>query len=1046
MDMMNKSKDNLHHWLAITCGIVFLISSTLSYAQTATLVRNTDASLWTPPSPDSGGITYIETSGVLLVSDSEVNETPLFTGDNLYQASTGGTLLTTLTTMSYTNEPTGLTYNKFNGHLFVSTDNSPKRIFEVDPGSDGIYSTSDDIVTSFKTKLFGSSDAEGIAFNPTQGVLHIVDGINSEVYTIHPGNNGIFDGVPPEGDDSFSSFDTAIIGITDPEGIAYDTDFGHLYIVGQPKRTVAHVSIDGVLQRLIDISAANPNKPAGLVYAPSSHSDGTNSLYVVDRGVDNNADPNENDGRLSELTLPDFQANSPPSVAITAPENGSSFVSGDIVSLVGTAVDVEDGNLSSQLIWSSSMDGHLGQSDTVLISTLSIGTHVIEASVSDSASASASNTILLNVTETANVSPLVTISSPNSGDTYQTSDIIEFTGTANDSEDGDLSAELVWSSDRDGTIGIGSVVSTLSEGNHVISASVTDSAGLTGVSTVDVTVNATTDNEITLDFQVSSSNNDAEERSNLSVTLTSIDLQLVFAKPAEQVVGVKFDNVFIPQGSGIIESYIQFQSSEANATTTQLILQGEASNNASNFLNQSGNISSRPVTMASTNWTPPPWRTVGVAGQDQRTTDLRLPMQEIVARPGWTAGNSLAIIIRGTGKRVAESFDGNSAAAPRLHVVYSTANMPPLVDAGLNQNVLVNESVTLSGSIVDDGIPTIPGTVSSLWRLVSGPGNVVFDNSTSSVVAASFNSTGSYILELTADDGELQGLDQVKITVGPSTGNDAPIVDAGPDSSGAINTQINLAGFITDDGLPNPPGMIDAQWIKFSGPGNVVFADSTSEVTTASFSVPGLYTLQLTGYDGELKVSDQLSILISNVTGLVILDIPVVDSNDDAEERSTGKVSVTSSDLELVDDSVNQTIGLRFRNVSIPENTLISNAYIQFHVDEVSVDYAGLAIRGDYSGDALAFSTTPGDVTSRPKTSTVIDWIPGPWATVGNAGVEQRTPDLSNVIQEIIEKPDWTSGNSLVLIINGTGRRVAESFNGSAIGAPKLHLEYQSNN
>jgi hypothetical protein len=47
-------------------------------------------------------------------------------------------------------------------------------------------------------------------------------------------------------------------------------------------------------------------------------------------------------------------------------------------------------------------------------------------------------------------------------------------------------------------------------------------------------------------------------------------------------------------------------------------------------------------------------------------------IQEIVNRPGWASGNSLAIIMTGTGRRAAEAFNGDQAGAPLLHIVYGT--------------------------------------------------------------------------------------------------------------------------------------------------------------------------------------------------------------------------------------------------------------------------------------------------------------------------------------------------------------------------------------
>ena len=55
---------------------------------------------------------------------------------------------------------------------------------------------------------------------------------------------------------------------------------------------------------------------------------------------------------------------------------------------------------------------------------------------------------------------------------------------------------------------------------------------------------------------------------------------------------------------------------------------------------------------------------------DQKTSDIRAVIQEIVDRPGWSTGNSLAILVTGTGTRTAESFDRTPSAAPLLHVLY----------------------------------------------------------------------------------------------------------------------------------------------------------------------------------------------------------------------------------------------------------------------------------------------------------------------------------------------------------------------------------------
>jgi len=64
------------------------------------------------------------------------------------------------------------------------------------------------------------------------------------------------------------------------------------------------------------------------------------------------------------------------------------------------------------------------------------------------------------------------------------------------------------------------------------------------------------------------------------------------------------------------------------------------------------------------------------------------------------------------------------------------------------------------------------------------------------------------------------------------------------------------------------------------------------------------------------------------------------------------------------------------------------------------------------------------------------------WTTVGEAGPDQQTPQLAAIIQEIVDRAGWTDGNAIVIIITGTGKRTAESYNGNPVAAPLLHIEY----
>ncbi len=108
--------------------------------------------------------------------------------------------------------------------------------------------------------------------------------------------------------------------------------------------------------------------------------------------------------------------------------------------------------------------------------------------------------------------------------------------------------------------------------------------------------------------------------------------------------------------------------------------------------------------------------------------------------------------------------------------------------------------------------------------------------------------------------------------------------------------------------------------------------------------------------------------------------------SDDAEENAFGGIYLGSSDLELVYDGSNQTVGMRFTGVSVPNGATITNAYVQFQVDEVNSGATSLSIQGEASDNALTFTRTTANISSRPRTSAAVAWAPSPWSTVGARG------------------------------------------------------------
>ena len=162
---------------------------------------------------------------------------------------------------------------------------------------------------------------------------------------------------------------------------------------------------------------------------------------------------------------------------------------------------------------------------------------------------------------------------------------------------------------------------------------------------------------------------------------------------------------------------------------------------------------------------------------------------------------------------------------------------------------------------------------------------------------------------------------------------------------------------------------------------------------------------------------------------------------DDAEENEKGNVDLTSSDLEFVDDKGTQIVGMRFNKLDLPRNANIRKAFIQFTCDESSRPKTSLIIAAEKSANASRFNADSHDISSRDRTAAEIAWQPAAWSKVGEAGNAQRTPDLSAMIREVVSLPDWKPGNSIAFVVSGSGKRVAEAFDGDDKLAPRLFVE-----
>ncbi|MGD8846418.1 MAG: hypothetical protein PVI54_12945, partial [Desulfobacteraceae bacterium] len=177
-------------------------------------------------------------------------------------------------------------------------------------------------------------------------------------------------------------------------------------------------------------------------------------------------------------------------------------------------------------------------------------------------------------------------------------------------------------------------------------------------------------------FQMTSGQDDAEEAvaagSVLYYSHDDLDLGGFSVASNDSIVGIRIQNVAIPQGATIHSAYLEFNAYASNSETSNFLIEGEASDDAEPFDTVADNLKSRVAATATVAWNNvQAW----TAGQYYPTPDISTIVQEIVDRGGWSSGNSMVFRFTGVGtsdnKRDARAYEANSNTAPTLHVVFS---------------------------------------------------------------------------------------------------------------------------------------------------------------------------------------------------------------------------------------------------------------------------------------------------------------------------------------------------------------------------------------
>ena len=171
-------------------------------------------------------------------------------------------------------------------------------------------------------------------------------------------------------------------------------------------------------------------------------------------------------------------------------------------------------------------------------------------------------------------------------------------------------------------------------------------------------------------------------------------------------------------------------------------------------------------------------------------------------------------------------------------------------------------------------------------------------------------------------------------------------------------------------------------------------------------------------------------------------------SSDDAGQYGDG-IGFSSTDSRLwveagISGGDRRNAGIRFTNISIPRGSTINSASIEIYFTGENDDDVSLDIYAHRVDNAPTFSGSDGrDVTSRVTTSASVGWV----QTDLREEVWNTSPNIKSVVQEIVNRSGWSSGNATAILLKGKHSLRGElqfrswDYSGHTSGA-KLHITY----
>lgn len=336
-------------------------------------------------------------------------------------------------------------------------------------------------------------------------------------------------------------------------------------------------------------------------------------------------------------------------------------------------------------------------------------------------------------------------------------------------------------------------------------------------------------------------------------------------------------------------------------------------------------------------------------------------------------------------------------------VLITTANTPPIADAGPDQSGEVFDSITLDGSGSSDANND---ALTFAWSFVSMPAgsSATLDDNSAIMPSFSIDVSGDYSLQLIVNDGTA---DSAADTVMVTTDNSVPVADAGPDQSARVNDTVTLDGSGSSDVNGDP---LTYAWSLLNVPAGSTasLSDNSAINPTFDVDVAGTYVAQLIVNDGSVdSLADTVTISTDNTA-------PVADAGPDASAQISDTVTLDGSASSDIDGDpltfdwsiVSQPAG---STASLSDNSAVMPTFVL----DVTGDYTFQLVVNDGITDSAADTVTISTDNTAPVADAGPDQTPfvGDTATLDGSGSSDANGDPLSFAWSLINSPAGSSAS-----------------------------------